>query len=130
MEIDIVHLIEILVGFFVGTLTAVGALVAYLSKSDKSAFKNLKELYDTLEVRLDKTEKKLEISNKLVAEYKESQKLMQTQMVTLKQVNDSLQKENKELRADNKELNDKIFTLTQKVKLLERGTAPLPPRKG
>lgn len=137
MTIDVVKLIEILVGFFAATLTAVGILVSYLSKSDKQSFANLQQLYSTLEDRLEKAEKDLETGkeenkrlDKLVSEYKKSQELMQGQMVTLKRENDKLQKENKELKQDNEELKNEIFKLSQKVKLLEKvGTGQLPPRK-
>jgi chromosome segregation ATPase len=137
MTIDVVKLIEILVGFFAATLTAVGVLVSYLSKSDKQSFKNLQQLYSTLEKRLEQAEKDVEDGkeenkrlDKLVSEYKKSQELMQGQMVTLKKKNDELQKENKELKIDNEELKNEIFKLSQKVKLLERaGTGQLPPRK-
>lgn len=136
MEIDIVHLIEILVGFFVGTLTAVGVLVSYLSKSDKSAFKNLRELYDTLEVRLRNTEKENKALKALIEDYKDSQELMQAQMVNLNNEKNVLEKKYQEREKDIKimlgnkdkeiaKLKQDVMSLTRKVQLLGRGTGSL-----
>ena len=148
MQIDIVHLTEILVGFFVSTLTAVGVLVTVLSKSDRQSFNNLEELYEKIEKRMLITEQELETSKaenirleSLINEYKNSQETMQRRMVILddekrnlekkyqereKEIKQLLSEKNKEIEA----LKSDVFKLNQKVRLLERGTAPLPPRKG
>jgi len=148
MTIDVVKLIEILVGFFAATLTAVGILVSYLSKSDKQSFANLQQLYSTLEDRLEKAELDLRLAQQdnkrldgLVSEYKDSQEKMQRRMVALDDEKKDLEKKYQRREEEIKEIlfaKDKevtklkhdLFTLEQKVKLLEKvGTGQLPPRK-
>ena len=148
MTIDVVKLIEILVGFFAATLTAVGVLVSYLSKSDKQSFKNLQQLYSTLEKRLETAELDLRLAQQdnkrldgLVSEYKDSQEKMQRRMVALddekKDIEKKYQRREEEIKeilfAKDKELTKlkhDLFELERKVKLLEKvGTGQLPPRK-
>ena len=97
-------------------------------------------LYDKLEEKV----KELEIENKNlkndIKEYNKSNVLMQGQMVTLNdekiELEKKYQKREREIKTllDNKDkeieaLKKDVLQLTRKVQLLERGTAPLPPRK-
>ena len=141
IDVNLVNLVEILIGFFVATLSAVGILVSYLSKSDKQSFENFQTLYDELKATSDAQKQEIKDLNDLVREYKKSQELMQSQMVNLNYENAELknkyQQREKEitklLEAKDREitkLKHDLFELERKVKLLEKiGTGQLPPRK-
>jgi predicted RNase H-like nuclease (RuvC/YqgF family) len=121
-------------------ILALVAFIKALSSVSNKSFKEMEILYDKLEEKV----KELEIENKNlkndIKEYNKSNVLMQGQMVTLNdekiELEKKYQKREREIKTllDNKDkeieaLKKDVLQLTRKVQLLERGTAPLPPRK-
>ena len=121
-------------------ILALVAFIKALSSVSNKSFEEMEILYDKLEEKV----KELEIENKNlkndIKEYNKSNVLMQGQMVTLNdekiELEKKYQKREREIKTllDNKDkeieaLKKDVLQLTRKVQLLERGTAPLPPRK-
>lgn len=122
-------------------ILALVAFIKALSSVSNKSFKEMETLYDKLEKKVEE----LELENKNlkndIKEYNKSNVLMQGQMVTLNdekiELEKKYQKREREIKTllDNKDkeieaLKKDVLQLTRKVQLLERGTAPLPPRKG
>ena len=121
-------------------ILALVAFIKALSSVSNKSFKEMETLYDKLEKKVEE----LELENKNlkndIKEYNKSNVLMQGQMVTLNdekiELEKKYQKREREIKTllDNKDkeieaLKKDVLQLTRKVQLLERGTAPLSPRK-
>ena len=105
-------------GIVVAILTGITALIKALSSADAKAFKNLQTVVKELENRLNDEKAENDQLRADLKVYKETLEKMQKEMV-------ALWNENKQLRAENEEKEKQIRKLSDKVRAMEKATAPL-----